>query len=121
MHVPIHELFEHQSELTPDGVSVYFNGRELSYSELNRKANLLSDHIIKNDSGSSIVGISATKNIEMIVGLLAILKAGKAYLPLDPNYPPERLSGMIKDAGVRTCICVSAEFTFFNSLDAEMP
>src|SRR5450432_2130266 len=84
----VHELFELQAELQPDQVSVYFNGRELSYSELNRQADLLSDHIIQNDSGSSVIAISATKNPEMIVGVLAILKAGKHICRSTPIFLP---------------------------------
>ena len=112
----VHELFELQAELQPDQVSVYFNGRELSYSELNRQADLLSDHIIQNDSGSSVIAISATKNPEMIVGVLAILKAGKAYLPLDSNFPADRLEQMIKDSGVGCCLSIQSEIPFFKSL-----
>lgn len=84
----VHELFELQAKRTPDQVAVYFKGQELTYFELNKKADLIAGNILKNDRQSSIVGISSTRNIHMIADLLAILKAGKAYLPLDPDDPP---------------------------------
>jgi amino acid adenylation domain-containing protein len=116
----IHELFEIQQMQTPDQISVSLNGRNLTYADLNRKADLLSDHLLKQDPDSSIVGISTTRNIEMIIGLLAILKAGKAYLPLDPGNPKERLVQIMRDAAIRTCLCETAEFNFFKSTETEI-
>jgi amino acid adenylation domain-containing protein len=115
----VHTLFERQVNESPNDIAIHFNDEEISYADLDRRADLLSQHIINNDTGSSVVGISTTKNIGMIAGVLAILKAGKAYLPLDPTYPSEHLTRMIKDAGVHICLCPDTEFSFFNSfLDA---
>ena len=114
-----HFLFERQVNESPDEIAIQFNDDKISYADLDRRADLLSQHIIDNDTGSSVIGISTTRNIGMVVGVLAILKAGKAYLPLDPSYPSEHLTRMIKDAGVHICLCPDTEFSFFNSfLDA---
>ena len=95
----IHELFEAQVEHTPDAVAVVFEGKQLSYRELNRRANLLAHHLQKLGVGpEGRVGIMVERSLEMVVGLLGILKAGGAYVPLDPAYPHERLSFMLEDA-----------------------
>jgi amino acid adenylation domain-containing protein/non-ribosomal peptide synthase protein (TIGR01720 family) len=98
---PFHHLFEQQVERTPDLVAVRFNGEELSYQELNARANRLAHHLQKLGVGRDIlVGISLPRSVDMMVGLLAVLKAGGAYLPLDPTYPRERLAFMLSDSGV---------------------
>src|SRR5580692_2413298 len=81
------ELFRFQQEQTPDCIAVICGEENITYSELNRRSDLLSAQLQRIDVDSPIVGISSSKNIGMIVGLLAILKAGKAYLPLDPDNP----------------------------------
>jgi amino acid adenylation domain-containing protein len=95
----IHQLFEEQVERTPDAVAVVFEGQQLTYNELNCRANQLAHYLqslgVKPDE---LVGICVERSLEMIVGLLGILKAGGAYLPLDPEYPSERLSFMLEDA-----------------------
>ncbi len=97
----IHELFEAQAERTPEAVAVVFEGKQLSYRELNRRANLLAHHLQKFGVGpEGRVGIMVERSFEMVVGLLGILKAGGAYVPLDPAYPQERLSFMLEDAQV---------------------
>ena len=78
--------------------------QKLTYGELDEKANLLSQIILKNSPKSSIVGISTTRSIETIVGVLAILKSGKAYLPLDPSYPEDRLQQIVSDSGIDCCL-----------------
>jgi amino acid adenylation domain-containing protein len=97
----IHQLFEQQVELTPDAVAVVFEQEQLTYKELNQKANKLA-HYLQNlgVKPEVLVGICVERSVEMIVGLLGILKAGGAYVPLDPNYPAERLSYMLEDSGV---------------------
>lgn len=97
----IHHLFETQVERTPDAVAAIFEGEQLSYSELNRRANQLARHLKKHGVGAEVrVGICVERSLEMIVGLLGILKAGGAYVPLDPAYPQERLAFMLDDAEV---------------------
>src|SRR5450631_804858 len=99
------ELFEMQQELRPELTAVTYNGRSLTYSELNYRASRLAARLIQNETDSPFIGISSTRNIEMIIGVLAILKAGKAYLPLDPDFPATRIIQMIREAGIKTCIC----------------
>src|SRR3990172_9457973 len=104
----IHELFEAQAERTPEAVAVVFpspgfsrcsEDKELTYQELNRRANQLAHYLRKLAVGTEVlVGICMERSLEMVIGLLAILKAGGAYVPLDPTYPKERLAFMLKDA-----------------------
>jgi amino acid adenylation domain-containing protein/non-ribosomal peptide synthase protein (TIGR01720 family) len=95
----IHQLFEEWVEQTPDAVAVVFENQQLTYRELNDRANQVAHHLqnlgVKPDV---LVGICVERSIEMIVGLLGILKAGGAYVPLDPTYPSDRLAFMLSDA-----------------------
>ncbi|MEX0803651.1 MAG: amino acid adenylation domain-containing protein [Candidatus Binatia bacterium] len=95
----IHELFEAQVERTPDAIALEFEGEEVTYRELNQRANQLGHYLISLGVGPErLVGICVERSIEMVVGLLAILKAGGAYVPLDPAYPIERLVFIMQDA-----------------------
>jgi amino acid adenylation domain-containing protein len=97
----IHQLFEEQVELTPDNVAVVFEDQELTYRELNAKANKLAHYLQKLGVGPEVlVGICVERSPEMIVGLLGILKAGGAYVPLEPTYPQERLAQLLIDSGM---------------------
>ncbi|GAB1543386.1 hypothetical protein NUACC21_60600 [Scytonema sp. NUACC21] len=97
----IHQLFEAQVEQTPDAVAVAFEDQQLTYFELNQRANQLAHHLhCLGVEPEVLVGIYLERSLEMVVGLLAILKAGGAYVPLDPAYPQERLGFMLKDARV---------------------
>jgi non-ribosomal peptide synthetase component F len=99
------ELFAAQVARSPDGVAVIFEQEQLSYGELDRRANALAHYLRARGVGpETVVGLCLARSPEMIVGLLAILKAGGAYLPLDPDYPPERLAFMLGDAGARVLI-----------------
>ena len=93
------QLFEAQVRKNPAATAVVFEDQSLSYAELDARANQLAHHLIDLGVGpESIVGLCVERSLEMIVGLLGILKAGAAYLPLDPDYPAERLQYMIDDA-----------------------
>ncbi|MBG0747478.1 MAG: amino acid adenylation domain-containing protein, partial [Planktothrix agardhii KL2] len=95
----IHQLFEEQVERTPDAVAVVFENQQLTYAELNGRANQLAHYLQKlGVKADTLVGICVERSLEMMVGLLGILKAGGAYLPLDPEYPQERLQFAIADA-----------------------
>jgi len=95
----IHQLFEAQVERTPNAVAVVFEDEQLTYRELNQRANQLA-HYLKTlgVKPEVLVGICLERSIEMVVGLLGILKAGGAYVPLDPAYPQQRLALMVSDA-----------------------
>ena len=98
----VHHLFEAQVERTPDAAAIVFEGQELTYRELNARANQLANHLKKRGVGPDVlVGICVERSIEMIVGLLGILKAGGAYVPLDAEYPRERLQFMVRDTGIK--------------------
>jgi amino acid adenylation domain-containing protein len=95
----IHQLFEEQVDRTPEAIAVVFEDRELTYGELNRRANQLAHYLKMLGVGPEALVVTwMERSIEMIVGLLGILKAGGAYLPIDPNYPKERLELMLADA-----------------------
>ncbi|MGF2038866.1 MAG: non-ribosomal peptide synthetase [Nostoc sp. CmiVER01] len=101
----LHQLFEEQVQRTPDAVAVEFGNQQLTYYQLNCRANQLA-HYLKSlgVKADILVGLCVERSLEMIVGLLGILKAGGAYLPLDPNYPNERLSFMLEDAQVQVLL-----------------
>jgi amino acid adenylation domain-containing protein len=100
-----HQLFEKQVERTPDAEAVVFGDRTLSYRELNSRANHLAHHLRSLGVGpETLVGISVERSIEMVVGTLGILKAGGAFVPLDPAYPGERLAFMIEDSGIQVLL-----------------
>jgi nonribosomal peptide synthetase DhbF len=97
--LPFQVLFEAQAALTPGAAALISNGEQISYGELNRRANRLAHRLIREDIGpESVVGLSVERSPTIVVGLLAILKAGAAYLPLDPAYPAGRLAFMLADA-----------------------
>jgi amino acid adenylation domain-containing protein len=94
----IHERFEAQVERTPDAVAVVYEDRQLTYGELNRRANRLAHHLRDLGVGPDVrVGICVEREPELVVAVLGVLKAGGAYLPLDPGYPRERLLDMVHD------------------------
>ena len=94
----IHQLFEEQVKKTPDKVAVVFEHEQLTYKELNEKANALAHKLRGLGVGSNdYVGIMAERSIEMIVGIYGIIKAGGAYVPLDPTYPIDRINYILKD------------------------
>jgi len=95
----LHELFERQAEATPDAVALIFEGERLSYRELNGRANRLAEYL--RGSGlrrGALVGVCLGRGLELIISLLGILKAGAAFLIIDPEVPKERLAYMLDDA-----------------------
>ncbi|HEY9657256.1 MAG TPA: amino acid adenylation domain-containing protein, partial [Allocoleopsis sp.] len=97
----IHQLFEEQVDRTPDAVAVVFENQQLTYRELNQRANQLAHYLQTLGVGpEALVGICVERSLEMVIGILGILKAGGAYVPLDPAYPQERLAFMLQDSAV---------------------
>ncbi|HEY7350648.1 MAG TPA: amino acid adenylation domain-containing protein [Ktedonobacterales bacterium] len=95
----VHWLFEQQVARAPDAVALVSEGRQLTYGELNARANQLAHHLQKQRVGpETLVGLCVERSLEMAVGLLGIFKAGGAYVPLDPSYPTERLAFMLEDS-----------------------
>ncbi|MEH2040987.1 amino acid adenylation domain-containing protein [Nostoc sp.] len=94
----IHQLFEEQVKRTPDAVAVVYENQQLTYHQLNCRANQLAHYLKSLGVGADVlVGLCVERSLEMVVGLLGILKAGGAYVPLDPEYPQDRLSFMLED------------------------
>ena len=111
----LHQLFEAQVERAPDAVAVVFEGTQLTYRQLNQRANQLAHYLQTLGVGPDVlVGIFMERSAEMLVGLFGILKAGGAYVPLDPDYPRERLAYMMEDAQVQVLVTQQ-------SLKAELP
>jgi amino acid adenylation domain-containing protein len=105
----IHELFEAQAARAPHAVALVYEQQQLTYGELNARANQLAHHLIGLGVGpETLVAICMERSLEMIVGLLAILKAGAAYVPLDPEYPAERLNFMLRDAQTTVLLALSS-------------
>jgi amino acid adenylation domain-containing protein len=101
----VHELFEDQVKRTPEAEAVNYEGQNLSYAELNGRANQVARYLrARGVEPDQPVGICVERSLEMVVGLLGILKAGGAYVPLDPDYPPERLQYMLEDAAPKVLL-----------------
>jgi natural product biosynthesis luciferase-like monooxygenase protein/amino acid adenylation domain-containing protein len=101
----VHELIAQQAARTPDVAAVIFGGERLSYAELDARSNRLAHHLIGLGVGpDTIVGISIERSIELVVAMLGVMKAGGAYLPLDPTYPAERIAFMLQDAAAPVLI-----------------
>jgi amino acid adenylation domain-containing protein len=94
----LHQLFERQVRQRPNDIAVLFKDGQLTYSQLNQRANQLAHYLRELGVGPDVpVGICVERSVEMVLGILGILKAGGAYVPLDPTYPADRLSFMLKD------------------------
>src|SRR5207253_4722914 len=95
----VHQLFEEQVQKTPEATAAAYEKTSLSYEELNRRANRLAHHLITlGVKPDTRVAICAERDLEMLIGLLGVLKAGAAYVPMDPAYPVERLRFMLGDS-----------------------
>jgi amino acid adenylation domain-containing protein len=95
----IHELFEAQAAAQPDAIALVYKDQQLTYGQLNRRANQLAHHLLTlGVQPDDRVAICAERSLEMIVGLIGILKAGAAYVPLDPRYPADRVAYMLGDS-----------------------
>ena len=104
----LHQLIEAQAKKTPDSAAVIHEEEQLSYGELNERANQLAHYLGGMGVGPEVlVGLCLERSLEMVVSVLAVLKAGGAYVPLDPEYPRERLSYMLADAGVSVLLTQS--------------
>jgi amino acid adenylation domain-containing protein len=131
----IHQLFEDQVEKTPDALAVVFEEQQLTYQELNKRANQLAAYLQElGVKPETLVGICVERSLEMIIANLAILKAGGAYLPLDSTYPQEHLDYIIQDAQISliltqnhlqakiaSCVTVSQNKIQIISLNSNLP
>ena len=93
------DIFETQAQQIPDAVAVVYKNEKITYRELNEKSNQLAHYICnQNVSENTLIGVCVSRSIEMIVGVLGVLKSGNAYIPIDPEYPLNRISYIIEDA-----------------------
>ncbi|NER93229.1 MAG: amino acid adenylation domain-containing protein [Symploca sp. SIO1B1] len=117
----IHQQFETQVEKTPDNLAVLGDNSQLTYKELNTRANQLARTLQKRGvNPETCVGISIERSVELIVGILAILKAGGIYVPLDPQYPQERLDYMIEDTQMPLLLTTATEVERFSDRSLEL-
>jgi amino acid adenylation domain-containing protein len=134
----IHQLFEEQAARTPDAVALEFEGCQLSYFQLEKKANQLAAYLRKLGVGQdTLVGLLAERSTEMVIGLLGVLKAGGAYVPMDPTYPKDRIAFILNetktpvlltlqrlagqvDAGAAQVVCLDADWLSIES-EADSP
>ncbi len=112
----IADLFVMQARKTPDVTAICYNDTSLSYKELDKLSSELSVCILSQTLAEKVVGISSTKSLEMVIGLLAILKAGKTYVVLAPDYPEDRLRHIINDCSVTYCLFPKSETAFYSKL-----
>jgi fengycin family lipopeptide synthetase D len=115
--VSLHRIFEKQVELTPEHVALVMGNQALTYKELNQKANQLARYILQKGGPShSRIAIILDRSIEMIVSILAVLKTGGAYVPIDPQFPLERVQSLFDDASVEVVITESSFDSLSNQL-----
>ena len=117
----VHRLVEEQVRSTPDAIALACNGEELTYRELNDRANRLARRLRALGVGrDSLVGIHVARSSELLVSVLGVLKAGGAYVPLDPEYPADRVRLMIESSGARVLISQQALLETLPPSDAEV-
>lgn len=116
-----HQLFEQQVERNPGAIAVDFNGRQMSYGELNQRANQIARYLQRLGVGPEhLVGVCLQRSPEMVAGLLGVWKAGGAYVPLDPYYPQERLAFIVRDAEMRVLLTEKQCKHLFSSAESKI-
>jgi amino acid adenylation domain-containing protein len=117
----IHEVFAEQAARTPEAVALVFGEEQVSYGELNERANQLAHYLRQQGVGpEALVGVMLERSVDLVVSLLGILKAGGVYVPLDAEYPAERLSFMIEDAGLQVLLTNERLSTVVPKLDRKV-
>ena len=101
----LHALIEAQARRTPEALALAFEGEALTYAELERRASRLAAELVRQGAGPDVpVGLLIPRSLELVVCLLAILKAGSAYVPLELAYPPERVRFILSDSGAKLVV-----------------
>lgn len=113
----VYQLFEQSALRYKENTAVTYRNESITYADLQHQSGMLASFLSEHAADEEIIGISTTRNIDMIVWLLAIIKAGKAYLPLDPNFPENRLKQIISDSKIKSCLAEDAQADLFRSLD----
>ena len=113
----VSQLIEEQVEKNPDKVAVVFGDKELTYKELNEKANQLANYLREMNIGpNDKVGVMVARTPELIVSILGTVKSGACYIPIDPSYPPKRVEYMLENSEAKVLITTS---TLYNSVECE--
>jgi amino acid adenylation domain-containing protein len=126
MHMPVeihcaHELFASQAVKHPERTALRFQGQSLSYGELDSRANKLAQYLVKAGvKPVSLVGISTERSLETVIGILGVMKAGGAYLPLDPTYPADRIQFMLEDSRVEIVLTQEKLLEQFAAYDGRL-
>ncbi|MUZ75260.1 amino acid adenylation domain-containing protein [Agrobacterium vitis] len=119
--VCIHNIFEQRAKETPDASAVIFGSTSLTYSEVNERADQLAKELLKKGArDEAIVGICIERSCELVIAILGVLKAGCAYLPLDPMYPTERLQFMLSDSGTKFLLVSNSTLKHISQSQCEM-
>ncbi len=113
----LHQIFEQLMLQWPEQKAIEFHQEAITYQSLNQRANQLAFEIHKKAPSAAIIGISTSRSIDMVIGILAILKSGKAYLPLNPTYPNARLLELKDNAQLEYALCSKTEEQFFKNLE----
>ena len=116
----LQRLLEQSGTLFPHNTAIKLSQRSVSYAELAEQVAQLSTSLLRQAADSNLIGISTTRGVEMIIGMLAILRAGKAYVPLDPAYPASRLGRMVANADLRYCLAPPEQADLFTGLGLRM-
>jgi amino acid adenylation domain-containing protein/thioester reductase-like protein len=117
----IHQMFEHQSLQVSDAIAVTFQGQQLTYQELDRKANQVAHYLQSlGVKPETLVGIFLDRSLEMLVAMLGVLKAGGAYVPLDPSYPIDRTAFTIEDAELSILLTEAAQLEYLPKSSARV-
>lgn len=117
----IHDIIQEVARKNPNHLAVSFNDKSINYSELNRRAKVLAEQILaKTKKRNELVALCIERSIDMIVGLVAILKAGCAYVPIDPSYPAHRIDFMLNDAEVGVVVTQSKLIVLFDKHDNQI-
>ncbi|HEX6292477.1 MAG TPA: amino acid adenylation domain-containing protein [Herpetosiphonaceae bacterium] len=125
-HLCLHTLVEQQAQRTPTAIAVVFENTSISYSDLDRRANQLARHLGALGvggcpQGETRVGVCLHRSLDLVVALLGILKAGAAYVPLDPSYPAERLAFMLDDSQVPVLLTSQEFASRFSAAERHLP
>ncbi|GAB3932893.1 polyketide synthase [Mucilaginibacter myungsuensis] len=116
----LYHLFKQQVVQDPDAAALIYKDSKTTYQELSNSVDALADTIIANTPKADVVGISASRSAHTIIGIMALIKAGKTYLPLDASYPADRLKNIIEDSGIDTVLAAEDEQDLFSELGLEV-
>ncbi len=117
----VHQVFSEIAQKFPDRIAVSYLNKSLTYRELDEKSNLLAQHLRRKQVGrETIVAMLLDVSPEMIIGMMAILKAGGIYLPLKPDFPKDRIEFMLKDSGVKHLVTSANHFDVVDTFDGEI-